>query len=399
MHLAIMGIADAFDVASLKASLVAQCDRLDFPVSFEPERPGRGEASVLLIAADAGSSWSPDDDERIENAIQEGVTVLPVIPDAPTARFLPPSASHINAFIKGVFGSAWPDCLADEILSLVWQRRRVARVFISYKRTDSSRLASQLYERFGRLGYDVFFDESSVPRGANFQRELMWWLNDTDLLVVLCSPNFPNSQWCMQEVNFCQNRKIGVAVIDWPDEIYQGSVEFAGSRAVRSRPVIMDVPNPDQIIRLKMDDFDGGPNNLHSCELKPDALTRLVGWCARQRTVGVRQRLDNLIPLARRLFPGAKPVPGASVPGDLLLGGTAGKPAFIRVVPFRPRAETIWNACADGIGSTVSGCFYEENDPLDERAQALRWLANGTRPADPARSDGFVWAAYDGKLL
>ncbi len=138
---------------------------------------------------------------------------------------------------------------------------------------------------------------------------------------------------------------------------------------------------------------------LPTRELTAEALARVVALCARQRTVGIRQRLDNLIPLARRVLPGAVPVTGTSSPGDLTFSDAKGQSSFIRVVPFRPRAETIWQACGDGAKHGVSGCFYAENDPNDMRARALRWLANGKRPTDPARSDGWVWACFGDTVL
>jgi hypothetical protein len=407
MHVAIHGKADAGVIRAFKQCLSEQCQRLGISLTFNASARQPGESRIVVIFAREGAKWSKGAEGTFETLVGQGVPILSVIANPPSARYLPQSVSHLNAFVMSFFAEAWAECLADEIVSMAWLRRRTPKVFISYKRTDSAPVASQLYERFSRLGYDVFFDEASVQRGANFQRELMWWLNDADLLVVLGSPNFPASQWCMQELTFCLNRYIGVAAIEWPKEIYDGRVSFPGVGGKTSKPVILSAPGPDQIHALRLDDFDGmGARRrqsrkdlkLEGRELTPSALAHVVAWCARQRTVGIRQRLDNLVPLARRVLQGAAPVAGAPIPGDLVYqqGSTT---AFVRVVPFRPRVETIWQACEDGVKYPVSGCFYEENDPSDPRARALRWLANGTRPTDPGRSDGWIWACMGDRLL
>lgn len=407
MRVAIYGQADTGVIKTFKQRLTQQGRRLGIAVTFGSAAAKRDESRIAVIFASAGSTWSPGDERSFRALLARGVVMLSVVPDAPAARFLPSAVSHLNAFIMNMFGDAWAECLADEIISMMWLHRRTPRVFISYKRTDSGPIASQLYERFSRLGYDVFFDEASVQRGADFQRELMWWLNDADLLVVLCSPNFPSSNWCMQEVTFCQKRYIGLAVIEWPTEVYEGRIAFPGVNRATRKPVILKAPGPDQLLTLQPRDFAGMPAKrgrrkdlkLETRELTSVALSRVVAWCARQRTVGIRQRLDNLVPLARRVLPGATAAAGARGPGDLIFQDATGTSAFVRVIPFRPRAETIWQACADGVKHGVSGCFYEENDPNDPRALALRWLANGKRPLDPSRSDGRIWACIGDQLL
>src|SRR5262249_18049481 len=162
--------------------------------------------------------------------------------------------------------------------------RRVPKVFISYKRTDSAPIAGQLYDRFNHLGYETFLDEASVPRAADFQRELKWWLNDADLLVVLASPCFTLSKWCMEEVSFCQQRVIGVALIQWPEAIYEGAarIPFPGVGAASKPPVIIDRAQPGQMLTLLPGDFAGGAvlagedPKLAERELTQDGVSKIL---------------------------------------------------------------------------------------------------------------------------
>jgi len=362
-----------------------------------------------VVFANAGSTWTEAENVRFERLLAEGVRVLPVIPDAPSAKSLPSALGHVNAFVRSLFGAAWPEALADEVLSMMWLHRRTPKVFISYKRTDSAPIASQLFDRLNHLGYEVFLDEASVQRGAEFQRELMWWLNDADLLIVLASPRFPKSEWCMKEVAFCQQRFIGIALVEWPSQIYEGQprLRFPDVDDTTGRPVIAKAATADQIVTLEAPEFDGdvpvlaGPVDpkLPERKLRSEALDRVVALCARQRTVGIRQRLDNLIPLAQRVLQGATAIPGSQSPGDLAITSAAGVSSFVRVLPFRPEPENIRQACVDGVSHGISGCFYAENDPQDSRAEALRWLASGKRPPRPDLSEGRVWACWGDQIL
>lgn len=386
-----------------KNRLSEQCARIGVTLTFGPGASSSSHRRIALVFAEKGSVWSAQDELNFKKLLADGVTVLPVIPDAPSAKYLPPALSHINAFVKRSYGNAWGECLADEVLSLSWLRRRMPKVFISYKRLDSGRIASQLYDRLNRLGYETFLDEASVPRGADFQRELKWWLNDADLLVVLASPRFPWSRWCMEEVTFCQQRFIGVAAIQWPDEIYADPprLRFPQVGAQSIRPVIIKAAMSDQVLTLRPTDFRGLPRSgdpdLPSRELTRGALDRVVAMCARQRTIAIRQRLEELIPLAQRMLPAAEAV--ADSLGDLTFEDQQSGPSFVRVLPFRPRPENIHEACVEGAGRGVAGCFYAENDPHDPRAEALRWLANAKRKTSASLSEGRVWACCGGVLL
>src|SRR5262245_28421749 len=175
---------------TFKRHLMSQSARLRLAVSFHRAAATVGR-SVAVVFARKGSAWTTAEEKSFKKLLEDGVMVLPVVPDAPSAQYLPASLAHINAFVMGFFGEAWTECLADEVLSMAWLHRRTPKVFISYKRTDSAPIAGQLYDRFNHLGYETFLDEASVPRGTDFQRELKWWLNDADLLIVLASPRFP----------------------------------------------------------------------------------------------------------------------------------------------------------------------------------------------------------------
>jgi hypothetical protein len=398
------------DVAEFKERLAVLCSRVGVTLNWGrndvPKSADKRRVAVVFAAKNA--VWTDQEDARFKHLIKSGAGILPVIADAPTAKYLPQTLSPFNAFLRKSYGIAWPDCLADEVLSMAWLRRRTPKVFISYKRSDSAPIAAQLYDQLNRLGYDTFFDEATIERGADFQRELKWWLNDADLLIVLASPRFPDSKWCMEEVTFCQQRFIGIAAVEWPDEIYSegARLKFPAVRRNKKKPVVLGATMPDQGLKLRPRDFAGmgatwakdrNPD-LPSRPLTRNALARVLAACARQRTVAIRQRLEDLIPLARSVLPVKGAVKNASSFGDLIVGDRGGKGSFVRVLPFRPRPEDLRQTCGDAVGYGEAGCLYAENDPYDSRAEAIRWLANGRR-ASGAMSKSFVWACCGGLIL
>lgn len=397
-------------IPAFEQLLREQCERLGIVPKLRRGVSVRGGSRrrIVIVFIDRSNRW-PRHEATFERLLEAGVAVLPVVADPRSARYMPRSLSHINAFVKRFFARAWSACLVDEVLSMLWLRRRTPKVFISYKRIDSGPIASQLYDRFSRLGYETFLDEASVQRGADFQRELKWWLNDADLLVVLASPRFPLSKWCMEEVSFCQQRHIGIAAIEWPDEIYgkRPGLRFPQVRPSTPKPAIVGRTMPDQEFMLRRADFVGVPAavaaganpQLPTRELSDNALDRLIAHCARQRTISIQQRLEELIPLARRVLPASGRVVHAGDFGDLAFRDRRGKQSFVRVLPFRPRPENIHDACAVGVGYYAAGCFYEENDPQDPRARALRWLGNGIRRPSTKLSESRIWATCGGFLL
>ncbi len=67
-------------------------------------------------------------------------------------------ADHIEKYINYAF----------ESMRLLRENRKL---FISYRRTDSSAVANQLFDAFVRNNYDVFLDTYSINPAKNFQEE------------------------------------------------------------------------------------------------------------------------------------------------------------------------------------------------------------------------------------
>ncbi len=103
---------------------------------------------------------------------------------------------------------------ALEAMKLMRERRKL---FISYRRTDSSAIANQLFDVFVKANYDVFLDTYSIDPAKNFQEELHHRMTDCDVVIQLYTKDFKDSPWCSEEIVSANQKQIGVVEIVWPD--------------------------------------------------------------------------------------------------------------------------------------------------------------------------------------
>ena len=162
---------------------------------------------------------------------------------------------------------------ALESLRLLRENRKL---FISYRRTDSTPVANQLFDALVRNNYDVFLDAYSIGAARNFQEELHHRLSDCDVLIQLYTENFKKSDWCIEEIVAANQKQIGVVEIVWPGQK-------------------LDVHNHlCEPILLKPEDFEGGFKDASSV-LTNATLNKvlLIVESVRARNMAARQ--DNLV--------------------------------------------------------------------------------------------------------
>ena len=109
------------------------------------------------------------------------------------------------------------DSFVNYALESLRMLRKNRRLFISYRRTDSSKIANQLFDSLIRCNYDVFLDSYSINVATNFQEELNHRLSDSDVLIQLYTEGFKNSRWCKEEIASANQKQIGVVEIVWPN--------------------------------------------------------------------------------------------------------------------------------------------------------------------------------------
>jgi hypothetical protein len=105
--------------------------------------------------------------------------------------------------------------------------RTTRRLFISYKRNESTSVAIQLYEQLESKGFDVFLDTHSIRPGEPFQEELWHRMTDTDVIVMLNTHDFLTSKWCAEELAEANAKSIGILNLVWPENTLINSAQLS----------------------------------------------------------------------------------------------------------------------------------------------------------------------------
>ena len=154
--------------------------------------------------------------------------------------------------------------------------RKTRKVFISYRRNESSAVANQLFDVLTRRNFDVFLD-SYVIRGAdNFQDELFHRMTDCDVVVQLHTSDFKNSKWCQAEVEKANMKQIGLVAVFWPDMRLERWQELC---------------HP---FSLKVADFKRNSYKCRTAQLKVSVLNAIARDVESVRARNLAARQDNL---------------------------------------------------------------------------------------------------------
>ncbi len=112
----------------------------------------------------------PHDTERLNDLMTDGALIIPVVADTQHfSTLVPPQIAHLNGISLADCGTDF-ERLAARILEGFGLLRERRRLFISYRRAETSVVAAQLYEALDAAGCDVFLDTHGVLRpGEPFQ--------------------------------------------------------------------------------------------------------------------------------------------------------------------------------------------------------------------------------------
>lgn len=380
---------------SLRQRLARALEELDLGadrIQLTTRKPPAGTGvQAAILFGNPNSSPSRRQLQRLVEYIDDEIPVLPVVDTVKGYRTkVPKELGKVNSF---ALGTRKPDfgALVARLLDLVWHQRRVRKIFISYRRIDSAAIARQLQAKLTHRGYHVFLDESTIPPAANFQRELLSWINDADFLLLLASPRLGDSKWVMEEITAAQVSHVGILALCWP-------------RGSGRQPEPVRSLFPDQKIQLSRRNFRG--RGAHSRrQLNAGILESVVRRVEDYRARAIHLRMTQLVPLlgdtvkeaglalqpAERFGDFHLQAPGARDPG-----------ARVRVLPFRPTLASVKNLKDDLVGETSSdktaACFYIENDVNDPQKTALDWALDVERRAGemPSRFRLLPWDAHAG---
>lgn len=107
--------------------------------------------------------------------------------------------------------------VASALLECAGLLPRQRRVFLSYRRTEARDAALQLYDALSARLFDVFLDTHGIPPAEDFQTMLWHRLCDSDVLLMLDTPEYFESRWTSAEFGRALAKGISVLRVGWPD--------------------------------------------------------------------------------------------------------------------------------------------------------------------------------------
>lgn len=180
--------------------------------NFEHEYLGNQPSFVYYFGDVNGDFKDIDIAERL---LRDGSMILPIyFTDESFSREIPKILENQNGIL---YKKLEEDRIVNIALESFELLRSTRKVFISYKRNESTSIAIQLFEALEAHNFDVFLDTHSVGKGQPFQDELWHRMTDCDVIVLLNTPGFLKSHWCKEEFAEAAAKQIGIVQLVWPN--------------------------------------------------------------------------------------------------------------------------------------------------------------------------------------
>ena len=154
-----------------------------------------------------------DQEASVEQLIKRRI---PLVPVATCKTRLPQEFPGKLGGLNGLDMKAGPASLAVALLEAASLVPKQRRVFLSYRRVESTNAALQLYAALSARQYDVFLDTHDILPGEHFQEVLWQRLCDSDVIVYLDTKNYFDSRWTIQEFARATLRGLCVLRVGWP---------------------------------------------------------------------------------------------------------------------------------------------------------------------------------------
>ncbi|MBP8806016.1 MAG: toll/interleukin-1 receptor domain-containing protein [Kofleriaceae bacterium] len=311
------------------AQLAAQYARLGMPCPPTTTDLASAREHPELLVYFATNPWDATAastfGDQLQRYADESLHLLPVVDrETDASTHLAPALMRFNAFIAARHAQVFAKALVDEALTLLWQRRRQRRIFISYRRNESQAMARQLHEHFSTRSFDVFLDERSIEPAVDFQHELRRRLDDSDAVLVLVTPGLADSRWVREELSFAQVRRIGLLGVVWPT-----------NATTPTSSVVAQLDRDQQVV------LTGGVGGLPDRVLDAGELAQVDRMMFEGRSQAIARRTTSLIDDASQSLAPAFIVVASRIDGDLDLV-RHGQPWLGRIAPFRPSPYDLW---------------------------------------------------------
>lgn len=312
------------------------------PNDFSPE--GDRCAGVLCFPIDASAEGAVN---KLKN---RGVTVIPVASSSREfIKEFPASVACLNGLCRD---AVLPESMALALLECVSLLPRQRRVFLSYRRTESTDAALQLYAALSARQYDVFLDTHDIHPGKHFQEMLWQRLSDCDVLLYLDTPTYFESRWTDAEFGRAAWRGISLVRIGWPGVELKRESQLAKS------------------VELVDADFLNG-----AALLKDEVLASICKEVELVRTRSVAMRYQSLYAtLEASVTRGKGVIEGISLRRSILVKTATGKRIAVYPSLGVPTAYTLHDATKDKHPPPVAVVYDDAGVDEKDWNEHMQWI-------------------------
>lgn len=264
-------ISDLFLNRLEELKLQANFYEIVYSRDFEALYKGNQPTYTIYFGSQSGNFQDLD---KIERLLNEGNIILPIFHNSFTAE-IPEILGNQNGLR---YTANEKDKIVNLIIESFGKLRNTRKIFISYRRDQSTSVAIQLYEALERNNFDVFLDTHSIKQGEPFQDELWHRMTDCDVIVLLNTEGFLERKWCKEEIAEASAKQIGVLQLVWPNHTLEKMAEVC-------------VP-----INLKSEDFlDKNFTDKDTSKLTQERVSQIVQQAESLRARNLASRQDSLI--------------------------------------------------------------------------------------------------------
>ncbi|RZJ36607.1 MAG: toll/interleukin-1 receptor domain-containing protein [Flavobacterium sp.] len=272
-------------VENLKALFFQKIDDLNLPKdviriidvnNFHSDYSGNQPAFVYYLGDKDGKF---KDLNIVEPLLKDGTMILPIY-------FTDNSFSNeIPAILENQNGIQYEVSEKDRIVNIALESfellRSTRKIFISYRRAESSSVAIQMYEALESHSFDVFLDTHTISKAEPFQEELWHRMTDCDVILLLNTPKFLESHWCKEEFAEASAKQIGIMQLVWPNH----EIKKIDSSSHLSYPLQLS----------EIDFIDGIYNDKDKSKLVEKIVVEIIQKVESVRARNLAARQDNLI--------------------------------------------------------------------------------------------------------
>jgi hypothetical protein len=227
-QLAVIGPGPARHRSSILRSVRSALKKLKvetsaFHVIKKASQINKRNSVAAVWLGEEGQAGTEEDNKILDKLLQEGMAIIPAVDDLDgVTKKVPEIIKHINATKRE------PEInVVQAVLRCLGLTRIQRQAFITYKRSDSTGVAIQIFDGLSERGFHTFLDTASIEIGDNFQAMLWDRISDADVHLFLDTPNALKSPWICEELARVNGLGLGVVQVVWPGHQPTPGTEFS----------------------------------------------------------------------------------------------------------------------------------------------------------------------------